>query len=84
MKTTIDIPKNELEDAIRFTGASTKKAAVVQVLEDFNRRQRMADLVKFSGKIVHLDDNEAIEAREAKRMKDVFGENFEFSSVASK
>ena len=29
MKTTIDIPEKELKDAIRFTGATTKREAVV-------------------------------------------------------
>ncbi len=33
MKTTIDIPENELRDAIRFTKARTKREAVVKVLE---------------------------------------------------
>ena len=44
MKTTIDIPEEELSDAIRFTGARTKREAVVSAIVDFNRRQRMAEL----------------------------------------
>ena len=34
MKTTVDIPEDELKDAMRFTKAKTKRAAVVRVLED--------------------------------------------------
>ena len=49
MKTTIDIPDKELQDAIRFTGAKTKREAVVTALADFNRRRRMAELVKNFG-----------------------------------
>ena len=49
MKTTIDIPDKELEDAIRFTGANTKRQAIVTAVTDFNRRQRMAELVKHFG-----------------------------------
>lgn len=49
MKTTIDIPDNELADAMRFTKARTKREAVVSALEDFNRRRRMAELVKYTG-----------------------------------
>jgi hypothetical protein len=79
MKTTVDIPQNELEDAIRFTGASTKKDAIVRVLEDFNRRKRMAELVRYSGTFSSLDDNDEIHARDEKRMKEIFGEDFEFS-----
>ncbi len=49
MKTTIDIPEDELRDAMRFTKARTKREAVVKVLEDFNRRRRMAELVRYAG-----------------------------------
>ena len=49
MKTTIDIPENELADAVRFTGAKTRQEAVLTALADFNRRRRMADLVRYAG-----------------------------------
>jgi len=49
MKTTIDIPAGELRDAMRFTGAETRRAAILAALADFNRRRLMADLVRYSG-----------------------------------
>lgn len=49
MKTTIDIPDRELEDAIRFTNAKTKRDAIVGAVADFNRRMRMVELIKYSG-----------------------------------
>ncbi|MCL4822253.1 MAG: type II toxin-antitoxin system VapB family antitoxin [Vicinamibacteria bacterium] len=49
MKTTIDIPEKELEDAMRFTRARTKRDAVVTALAEFNRRRRMAELVSRAG-----------------------------------
>jgi Arc/MetJ family transcription regulator len=49
MKTTIDIPENELLEAIRHTGAKTKRAAVVFALQDFNRRRRLAALTGMLG-----------------------------------
>jgi len=49
MKTTIDIPDHELMDAIRFTGAKTKRHAVITVISDFNRRRRMSELLKYAG-----------------------------------
>ena len=49
MKTTIDIPEDELKEAMRFTKAKTKREAVVKVLTEFNRRRRMAELVRYSG-----------------------------------
>jgi hypothetical protein len=68
MKTTVDIPENELRDAMRFTKARTKREAVVRILEDFNRRRRMAELVKYSGTFADsYPTNEEIEAIDAKR-----------------
>ena len=49
MKTTIDIPQKELSDAIRITGAKTKREAVVTAITEFNRRRRIAALAKFAG-----------------------------------
>ena len=46
MKTTIDIPEIALEEAMKFTGAKTKREAVVNAVEDFNRRHRLAALVE--------------------------------------
>jgi Arc/MetJ family transcription regulator len=68
MKTTIDIPDDELRDAMRFTRAKTKREAVVKVLEDFNRRQRMAELVKFAGTFSdRFPTNDEIEATDVAR-----------------
>ena len=49
MKTTVDIPDKELRDAMRFTGATTKREAVVTALKEFNRRRRIAALTKRFG-----------------------------------
>lgn len=73
MKTTIDIPEKELKAAMKFTKARTKREAVVRALEDFNRRQRMADLIKYSGTFKTLMSNDEIEALEMKRFHRIFG-----------
>lgn len=49
MKTTIDIPEKELEEAIRYTGAKTKRDAVLFAIRDFNRRRRLTELSKMLG-----------------------------------
>ena len=49
MKTTVDIPEKVLSEAVRHTRAATKREAIVTAMEDFNRRQRMAELVKHAG-----------------------------------
>jgi len=68
MKTTIDIPEDELKDAMRFT------KAVVKVLEEFNRRRRMAELVKYSGSFSDgFPTNEEIEAIDATQSRKLNG-----------
>jgi hypothetical protein len=70
MKTTVDIPDHELRDAMRFTKAKTKREAVVRVLEDFNRRRRMAELVKYAGTFSdEFPSNNEIEAVDARRAR---------------
>jgi Arc/MetJ family transcription regulator len=44
MKTTIDIPDGTLEEVMRFTGAKTKREAVVTAVERFNRLKRLEKL----------------------------------------
>ena len=74
MKTTVDIPENELKDAMRFTKAKTKREAVVRVLEEFNRRRRMAELVKYSGTFSDtFPINEELEEVDAERDRGAHG-----------
>jgi putative antitoxin of VapBC-like toxin-antitoxin system len=49
MKTTVNIPDADLDDAIRFTQAKTKREAIVTAIQDFNRRKRMAELTRHAG-----------------------------------
>ena len=49
MKTTVDIPDEELKDAMRFTRARTKREAIVTAITEFNQRRRMAELAKHAG-----------------------------------
>jgi hypothetical protein len=67
MKTTVDIPENELRDAIRFTRARTKREAIVTAITEFNRRRRMAELTKVAGTCADLmtvDDLRQLRRRE--------------------
>ena len=57
---------------MRFTRATTKREAVVTILEEFNRRRRMAELVKYSGTFSNrFPTNDKIEAIDAKRDRDL-------------
>ena len=66
MKTTVDIPRRELEDAIRFTNAKTKREAIVGAIADFNQRMRMAELTRFSGTCTELITPEELQANRRK------------------
>ena len=65
MKTTVNIPDKELEEAMRHTGATTKREAIVTAVMDFNRRQRLAKLVEQFGTFERiLDHHELMRLRE--------------------
>ena len=49
MKTTVEIPDEELRQVIKYTKAKTKREAIVHAIKDFNRRQRLAQLTKILG-----------------------------------
>jgi hypothetical protein len=61
MKTTIDIPEATLADAMRYTGAKSKREAVVKALEEFNRQQRVNHLIANFGTL-DFASNDEIEA----------------------
>lgn len=69
MKTTVDIPEKVLAEAMRFTRAKTKREAIVTAIEDYNRRKRMAELVKYSGTSDTLLSNKEIEDLDRKRIR---------------
>lgn len=70
MKTTIDIPQDELKEAIKYTGAKTKRDAVVFALKDFNKRRRLAELVKMLGTFKDFMTQEELKnMREDKKWK---------------
>jgi len=61
MKTTIDIPEETLAFTMRFTGAKTKREAVVKALDEYNRQQRVKELVASFG-TWDMATNDEIEA----------------------
>jgi len=69
MKTTIDIPDDELRAAMRFTRAKTKREAVVTAIVDFNRRRRMADLIKYAGTCPDLMTVDELQAQRRQRVQ---------------
>ena len=66
MKTTVDIPDDVLAEAMRFTKARTKRAAILTALEELNRRHGQAELIKYFGTFDSLMTNDEIEALDQK------------------
>jgi len=66
MKTSVDIPDDDLADAMRFTHAKTKREAIVAAIQDFNRRRRMAELIKHAGTCSDLLTAEELQSQRRK------------------
>jgi uncharacterized protein GlcG (DUF336 family) len=49
MKTTVDLPEDELEEAMKHAKAKSKTEAVALAVAEFNRRHRMAALSRHLG-----------------------------------
>jgi Bacterial antitoxin of type II TA system, VapB len=64
VKTSLDIPDQELADVLHFSKAKTKRDAVVTAITEYNRRHRMAELIKYSGTSETMMTNDEIEALE--------------------
>ena len=53
---------------MRFTRAKTKREAVVTVLADFNRRRRMAEVVRYAGTCPDLMTVDELRAQRRRRV----------------
>jgi acyl-CoA hydrolase len=67
MKTTVDIPETELEEAMLHAKATTKTAAVAIAVADFNRRQRLAKLADKLGTLRDMMTQEDLDKVRAER-----------------
>ena len=51
MRTTLDLPNDLVEEAMKLSHQKTKTAVLVTALEDFVRKNMIQGLRKFGGKI---------------------------------
>ncbi len=62
MKTTVDIPENLLKDSLDFSGARSKKDAIVTALEFYTRHERVRRLSgEIQKKPLNFRSNDEIE-----------------------
>ena len=51
MRTTLDIPKSLVDEAMKLSHQRTKTAVIITALEEFVRRSKIQGLKKFRGKV---------------------------------
>jgi len=56
MRTTLDLPENLLIEAMTITQMSTKTGVIIRALDELVRKEKIADLKNYRGKInIDLD-----------------------------
>ncbi len=64
MKTTLDLPENLLNEAMKVTHTNTKTAVIVKALEELVRKSKISELKKYRGRIdLDIDLNELRDRR---------------------
>ena len=59
MRTTLDLPENLLNEAMKVTRTTTKTGVIVKALEELVRKSKISDIKKYKGKIdLDIDLNE--------------------------
>ncbi|HDM77450.1 MAG: type II toxin-antitoxin system VapB family antitoxin [Deltaproteobacteria bacterium] len=59
MRTTLDLPQDLLDEAMKITRTRTKTGAIVLALEELIRKSKISKLKNFKGKVdlaIDLDD----------------------------
>jgi len=51
MRTTIDLPDNLINEAMKMTHIKTKTKVIITALEQLIRREQLSELKEFKGKI---------------------------------
>ena len=55
MRTTLDLPEDLLESAMKACHQKTKTATIIAALQDMVRRSRLQGLRQFQGRVPDLD-----------------------------
>ena len=58
MKTTIDIPDELIEQAMKAANCKTKKAAIVAALSEYIKKMRIEEAIKMEGKLKFSESTE--------------------------
>jgi hypothetical protein len=61
VKTTIDIPDEMLKSAMMYSGASTRREAIIAALTEFNRRRQLERVRAMLGTFKNIISVEALQ-----------------------
>ena len=63
MRTTLDLPEDLMQDAMKVSHQKTKTAVIITALEDLVRKSRLQELRQFKGKVPLDLDLDALRKR---------------------
>ena len=66
MKTTVDLPEELLQKAMKITHAQTKTKAIITALEKFIETSKISEIKKYKGKIDMDIDMDTIRGRKCR------------------
>jgi hypothetical protein len=66
MRTTLDLPENLLDEAMKTTHISTKTRVIITALEELIRKSKISGLKKFKGKVDLDIDMDVIRGRKCR------------------
>jgi hypothetical protein len=66
MRTTLDLPKDLVDEAMKATRINTKTQVIVTALEGLIRKSKISELKKFKGKVDLDIDMDAMRGRQCR------------------
>ncbi len=66
MRTTLDLPADLLNEAMRETNINTKTKVIITALQELIRKSKISELKKFKGKVDLNIDLNAIRGRQCR------------------
>jgi len=66
MRTTLDLPKDLIDEAMKATHINTKTKVIIAALEDLIRKSKISELKEFKGKVDLDIDMDKIRGRKCR------------------
>ena len=66
MRTTLDLPEDLLDEAMKATKITTKTKVIIAALEDLVRKSKISDLKRYKGKVDLEIDMNAVRGRKCR------------------